>query len=138
MQAMNLDVIEVLDTGLLFSQAFINQNLQQELVKALAPFGVRGVLSGSGQARSSWKNISGVPILQNLGLADSVAKAVNLVRNATSKARNSQFLNVYIVAWSVTPSDLKQVIQQLGNEYEVVTPGKLLALIASAFSSAGK
>jgi hypothetical protein len=138
MQAMNLDVIEVLDTGLLFSQAFIDQDLQQEFVKALAPFGVRGVLSGSGQARSSWKNISGVPIIQNLGLADSVAKAVNLVRNATSKARNSQFLNVYIVAWSVTPSDLKQVIQQLGNEYEVVTPGKLLALIASAFSSAGK
>jgi hypothetical protein len=138
MQAMNLDVIEVLDTGLLFRQAFINQNLQQEFVKALAPFGMRGVLSGSGQTRSSWKNISGVPIIQNLGPAGNVDKAVNLVRNATSKARNSQFLNVYIIAWSMTPSDLKQVIQQLGNEYEVVTPGKLLALIASAFSFAGK
>ncbi len=129
MQAINLDVIEVLDTGLLFSQAFINQNLQQEFVKVLAPFGIRGVLSGSGQTRSSWKNISGVPIIQNLGPAGSVNKAVNLVRNATSKARNSQFLNVYIIAWSMTPSDLKQVIQQLGNEYEVVTPGKLLTKI---------
>jgi hypothetical protein len=138
MQAMNLNVIEVLDTGLLFSQAFIDQNLQQEFVKALAPFGIRGVLSGSGQARSSWKNVSGVPIIQNLGLADSVAKAINMVRNATLRTGNSQFLNVYIVAWTVTPSDLKQIIQQLGNEYEVVTPGKLLALIASAFSSAGK
>ena len=130
MQAMNLNVIEVLDTGLLFSQAFIDQNLQQEFVKALAPFGIRGVLSGSGQARSSWKNVSGVPIIQNLGLADSVAKAVNMVRIAALKAGNSQFLNVYIVAWTVTPSDLKQIIQQLGNEYEVVTPGKLLALSA--------
>lgn len=130
MQAMNLNVIEVLDTGLLFSQAFIDQNLQQEFVKALAPFGIRGVLSGSGQARSSWKNVSGVPIIQNLGLADSVAKAINMVRNATLRTGNSQFLNVYIVAWTVTPSDLKQIIQQLGNEYEVVTPGKLLALSA--------
>src|SRR6266446_105183 len=130
MQAMNLNVIEVLDTGLLFSQAFIDQGLQQEFVKALAPFGIRGMLSGSGQIISSWKNISGVPIIQNLGLADSVAKAVNLVRIAALKAGNSQFLNVYIVAWTVTPSDLKQIIQQLGNEYEVVTPGKLLALSA--------
>ena len=138
MQAMNLNVIEVLDTGLLFSQAFIDQNLQQEFVKALAPFGIRGMLSGSGQIISSWKNISGVPIIQNLGLADSVAKAINMVRIAALKAGNSQFLNMYIVAWTVTPSDLKQIIQQLGNEYEVVTPGKLLALIASAFSSAGK
>jgi len=130
MQAMNLNVIEVLDTGLLFSQAFIDQGLQQEFVKVLAPFGIRGMLSGSGQIISSWKNISGVPIIQNLGLADSVAKAVNMVRIATLKAGNSQFLNVYIVAWTVTPSDLKQIIQQLGNEYEVVTPGKLLALSA--------
>jgi len=130
MQAMNLNVIEVLDTGLLFSQAFIDQGLQQEFVKALAPFGIRGMLSGSGQIISSWKNISGVPIIQNLGLADSVAKAVNMVRIAALKAGNSQFLNVYIVAWTVTPSDLKQIIQQLGNEYEVVTPGKLLELSA--------
>src|SRR6266481_3287209 len=130
MQAMNLNVIEVLDTGLLFSQAFIDQGLQQEFVKALEPFGIRGMLSGSGQIISSWKNISGVPIIQNLGLADSVAKAVNMVRIAALKAGNSQSLNVYIVAWTVTPSDLKQIIQQLGNEYEVVTPGKLLALSA--------
>jgi hypothetical protein len=130
MQAMNLNVIEVLDTGLLFSQAFIDQGLQQEFVKVLAPFGIRGMLSGSGQARSSWKNVSGVPIIQNLGLADSVAKVINMVRNATLRIGNSQFLNVYIVAWTVTPSDLKQIIQQLGSEYEVVTPGKLLALSA--------
>jgi hypothetical protein len=75
--------------------------------------------------QSSWRIVSGVPVLQNLGLADSVDKAVNLVRNASA-----QFLNVYILAWSMTPSDLKQVIQQLGDRYEVVTPGRLLQLIA--------
>ena len=122
MQAMNLSVVEVLDTG--SSQAFINQGLQEEYVKVLAPFGVQGILSGSGQTQSSWKNVSGVPVLQNLGLGDSVNKTVNLVRNASA-----HYLNVYIMAWSMTPSDLKQVVQQLGNEYEVVTPGRLLEMI---------
>jgi len=122
MQAMNLSVVEVLDTG--SSQAFVNQGLQEEYVKVLAPFGVQGILSGSGQTQSSWKNVSGVPVLQNLGLGDSVNKTVSLVRNASVR-----YLNVYIMAWSMTPSDLKQVVQQLGNEYEVVTPGRLLEMI---------
>jgi hypothetical protein len=34
-----------------------------------------------------------------------------------------------VFAFKVTPSDLKQVVQQLGSEYEVVTPGTLLAMI---------
>ena len=122
MQAMNLSVIEVLNKGL--SQAFVNQGLQAEYVNVLAPFGVRGILSGSGQTQSSWRIVSGVPVLQNLGLADSVNKTVSLVRNASAR-----YLNVYIHAWSMTPSDLKQVVQQLGNEYEVVKPATLLAMI---------
>jgi hypothetical protein len=122
MQAINLSVVEVLDTG--SGQAFVNQGLQEEYVKILAPFGLQGILSGSVQTHSSWKNVSGVPVLQNLGLGDSVNKTVNLVRNASAK-----YLNVYIMAWSMTPSDLKQVVQQLGNGYEVVTPGRLLGMI---------
>jgi hypothetical protein len=129
MQAMKLSVVEVLDTGLGPSMAFINRGLQEEYVGVLAPFGVRGILSGSGQTQSSWRNVSGVPVFQNLGLADSVDKTVNLVRNASER-----FLNVYILAWSMTPSDLKQVVQQLGAEYEVVKPGRLLEMIASGFS----
>jgi putative glycoside hydrolase with GxGYxYP motif/GxGYxY motif-containing protein len=126
MQAMKLSVIEVLDTG--SGQAFINQRLQAEYVNVLAPFGVQGILSGSGQTQSSWSIVSGVPVLQNLGLGDSVNKTVNLVKNASAR-----YLNVYIMAWSMTPSDLKQVIQQLGSGYEVVTPGRLLEMIASSF-----
>ncbi len=124
MQAMKLSVIEVLDTGLGPSMAFINDDLQEEYVEVLAPFGLRGILSGSGQTQSSWRIVSGVPVLQNLGLADSVNKTVNLVRNASE-----QFLNVYVLAWSMTPSDLKQVVEQLGDEYEVVKPGQLLEMI---------
>jgi len=127
MQAMNLSVIEVLDTGLWPSMAFINQKLQQDYVEALTAFGVRGIVSGSGQTRASWRNVSGVSILQNLGLADSVNKTVSLIRNASK-----QFLNVYVFAWSMTPSDLKQVVQQLGDEYEVVMPGRLLEMITGA------
>src|SRR6266705_7003378 len=123
MQAMKLNVIEGLDSG--SSQAFVNPGLQTVYVDVLTPFGLKGILSGSGQTQSSWKNVSGVPVLQNLGLADSVSKTVNLVRNASA-----QYLNVYIMAWTMTPSDLKQVVQQLGNEYEVVTPGRLLEMIA--------
>ena len=66
-----------------------------------------------------------MPVIQNLGLADNVSKTVNLVRNASA-----QYLNVYVMAWTMTPSDLKQVVQQLGSEYEVVTPGRLLEMIA--------
>ena len=119
MYTIDLSVVEVLDTG--SGQAFVNQGLQEEYIKVLAPFGVKGILSGSGQTQSSWKNVSGVPVLQNLGLGDSVNKTVNLIKNASA-----HYLNVYIMAWSMTPSDLKQVVQQIGNEYEVVTPGRLL------------
>jgi GxGYxYP putative glycoside hydrolase C-terminal domain/GxGYxY sequence motif in domain of unknown function N-terminal len=135
MRAMNLRVIEVLDASLWPSMAFFNQRLQQIYVEALAPFGIRGVLSGAGMRGSSWRIVSGVPVLQNLGLAGSVDKTVGLIRNAmqqTTSQAPAQFLNVYILAWSMTPSDLKQVIQQLGDGYEVVTPGRLLQMIAGA------
>ncbi len=126
MQAMKLNVIQVLDTG--SGQAFTNPRLQAEYVNVLSPFGLKGILSGSGQTQSSWSMVSGVPVLQNLGLGDSVNKTVNLVKSASAR-----YLNVYIMAWSMTPSDLEQVVQQLGSEYEVVTPGRLLEMIASSF-----
>ena len=126
MQAMKLNVIQVLDTG--SGLAFVNPGLQAEYVNVLSPFGVKGILSGSGQTLSSWSTVSGVPVLQNLGLGDSVNKTVNLVKSASGR-----YLNVYTKAWSMTPSDLKQVIQQLGSEYEVVAPGRLLEMIASSF-----
>jgi GxGYxYP putative glycoside hydrolase C-terminal domain/GxGYxY sequence motif in domain of unknown function N-terminal len=121
-QAMKISIIQVLDSG--SSQAFVNPALQTTYVDVLAPFGVKGILSGSGQTQSTWKKISGVPVLQNLGLADSVGKTVNLIRNASA-----QYVNVYVMAWTMLPSDLQQVVQQLGNQYEIVKPSKLLEMI---------
>ena len=122
MQVMKLNIIEVLDSG--SSQAFVNPGLQTAYVDVLAPFGVKGILSGSGQTQSTWKKISGVPVLQNLGLADSVSKTVSLIKNASA-----QYLNVYVMAWTMTPSNLQQVVQQLGNQYEIVKPSTLLGMI---------
>ena len=122
MQTMKLNIIQVLDSG--SSQAFVNPGLQTTYVDVLAPFGVKGILSGSGQTQSTWKKISGVPVLQNLGLADSVSKTVSLIKNASA-----QYLNVYVMAWTMTPSDLQQVVQQLGNQYEIVKPSTLLGMI---------
>jgi hypothetical protein len=122
MQTMKLSIIQVLDSG--SSQAFVNTGLQTTYVDVLSPFGVKGILSGSGQTQSTWKNISGVPVLQNLGLADSVSKTVSLIKNASA-----QYLNVYVMAWTMTPSALQQVVQQLGNQYDIVKPSILLGMI---------
>jgi hypothetical protein len=127
MQDMNLTILQVLDASLLGDLAILNKDLQQRYVDGLKPFGLKGILSGSGLSRARWNRISGVPVYQNLGLADSVDKTLRLIRNASPASR---FLNVYIFAYKMTPSDVKQVTQQLGNEYEVVTPGELLSMIA--------
>ena len=145
MQNLHLTTLEVLDIDFLQStgipiianlrqtgMAFADTALQQQFIHALAPFGIRGLLSGSGVKKPGWTlSTNGVPVYQNLGLADSVAKTVELVRNATAaNQRRPFFLNVYIMAWSMTPGDIKQVIQQLGSGYEVVTPGALLKMVA--------
>jgi len=122
MQAMKLNIIEVLDAG--SGQAFVNPALQTTYVEVLAPFGIKGILSGSGRSQSTWKKVSGVPVFQNLGLADSVSKTVNLIKKASA-----QYLSVYVMAWTMTPSDLQQVVQQLGNQYQIVKPSKLLEMI---------
>jgi GxGYxYP putative glycoside hydrolase C-terminal domain/GxGYxYP third domain/GxGYxYP_N second domain/GxGYxYP_N 1st domain len=122
MQAMKLALIEVLDSG--SSQAFVNPALQTTYVDVLSPFGVKGILSGSGQSKSTWKKVSGVPVLQNLGLGDSVSKTARLIKNASA-----QYINVYIMAWTMTPSNLQQVVQQLGNQYQIVKPSRLLEML---------
>lgn len=122
MQSMKLSIIQVLDSG--SSQAFVNPGLQTTYVDVLAPYGIKGILSGSGQKQSTWEKISGVPVIQNLGLADSVSKTVSLIKNASA-----QYLNVYVMAWTMTPSDLQQVVQQLENQYMIVKPSTLLGMI---------
>jgi GxGYxYP putative glycoside hydrolase C-terminal domain/GxGYxY sequence motif in domain of unknown function N-terminal len=143
MQQMNLSLLEILDSTPLESsglpvlgglratgQAFSNEQLRHQFVHALAPYGVRGLLSGSGTTNPDWQLVDGMPIYQNLGLASSVSQAVDMLRKAASnKQQRPLFLNIYIMAWSLSPSDIKQIVQQLGSEYEVVTPGTLLAMV---------
>lgn len=149
LRAMNLSLLEVLDSGLLQSSglpltswlggsrmALTDQALQKRFVQALSPFGLGGLLSGAGSSTPGWSLLNNtVPIYQNLGLADSVSRATELIRNAAAaNQRRPLFLNVYLLAWKMTPSDVKQVVQQLGSGYQVVTPGALLSQVATATS----
>jgi hypothetical protein len=148
MQATNLTTLEVLDTdywqsaGLPFvadirktGMAFTDEGCQQRFVQALIPYGLRGLFSGAGLSKVAWKKINGIPLYQNLGLADSVASTLQLIRDATAAySQRPLFLNVYILAWKVTPSDLKQIVQQLGSSYQIVLPSTLLALLDETIS----
>jgi GxGYxYP putative glycoside hydrolase C-terminal domain/GxGYxY sequence motif in domain of unknown function N-terminal len=124
--------------GLRGSQLFSNAALQTLYIQALAPAGLNGILSGAGvKIPGLAYGAGGLPIYYNLGLADSVQSAVNLVKSATLLLRQRPlFLNVYLLAWKMGPSDIKQVIQQLGSGYEVVKPGTLLKMIEQVHSKA--
>jgi hypothetical protein len=146
MQNWQLAHLELLDTNFLqrvglsvvaflgrAGMTFVDENLQQQFAQTLQAFGVRGLLSGAGLSKPSWTiGAEQVPVYQNLGLADSVEKTVSLIRSAASGNERPLFLNIYILAWKMMPSDLKRVAEELGNDYEIVTPGTLLALLAKS------
>jgi hypothetical protein len=147
MQSMNLSLLEALDGGIAQImgvargrlQAFSSPSLQRTYVQALKPYGLRGILSGSGGKRPSWSVVDGVPIYQNLGLAQSIEDIKQLVKRAAASTKQPPlFLNIYVEAWRVTPTQIEQVIKSLGSGYTVVTPGELLALIARATEVSGK
>jgi len=145
MQQLNLTSLEVLESNfgqnlaLFFrallkgsGMALIDRTLQQRYAQELRPYGVRGILSGGGQDRACYSVFSGVPVYQNLGIATSVNEAVSMIKEgAAGYAGRPILLNIYVLAWKMTPSDLKQVAEQLGSDYEVVTPGTLLAMLIS-------
>ena len=118
------------------SQLFSNPDLQARFTEALSSIGLCGILSGAGfQLPGLTFSPDGLPVYHNLGLADTIQSTIALVKNATMIMKQRPlFLNVYILTWSMGPSDIKQAIQQLGNEYEVVTPGTLLRMIAQVHS----
>ena len=79
---------------------------------------------------ASWQMVNGLPVYRNLGLADSVDGAVRLIKLTAANAKRPLFLNVYCLAWSMSPSDIKQIKQQLDDSYEIVLPRTLLAMLA--------
>ncbi len=145
MQSMNMTTLEVLDTNLLQSSGlpvvsalggqtgmvFSDARSQDRYVQVLRPYGLQGILSGAGLKKVEWKSIDGIPLYQNLGLADSVEGTVAMIKDvANSRSERPLFLNVYILAWKMSLSDLKAVIEQLGSGYEIVLPKTLLAMLA--------
>ena len=129
MQHMGLTTIEVLDN--LVTKFFPYRAWQAAYAKSLAPFGVRGILSGDAYRRSGWRVVDGVPLILNLGLTNSVSMALDLIkRNTPTQPAQQHFLSVYIDAWKMSPTDVKTIIQALDERYEVVTPGTVLAMIA--------
>ena len=134
-------VVPVLESnipGLTGSQLFFNAALQTLYTQSLSAPGLCGILSGAGlKVPGLTYGAGGVPIFYNLGLADSVQAAVNLVRSSSIILKQRPlFLNVYVLAWKMGPSDIKQVIQQLGSGYEVVKPGTLLKMIEQVHAQA--
>ncbi len=145
MQQMSITTLELLDADVFqrsgiplvvyiggTAMSVTSTRLQEQFASALQPYGLVGILHGAGKRtdRLSFSS-EGVPIYRNLGLARNVRHTLNLNKRATaSHAERPLFLNVYILAWTMNPSMLKQVVQQLGDAYEFVTPGVLLTMLA--------
>lgn len=149
MQSMGLTTLSALDTDFLYNtrfpllskvsltgMSFTHRTRQKDFTHALKPYGVRGILSGAGflwNTIASWRMLNGLPVYRNLGLVGSVDRTIKLIKAAASKARRRPlFLNVYCLAWSMSPSDLKQVKEQLDDNYEIVLPRTLLAMLGQA------
>ncbi len=146
MQALGMTTLEVLDSDVVYSSGlpiiskaslngmgFTDSRRQHEFVNQLVPYDLRGILSGAGFVlkKASWQKVDNLPLYQNLGLAGSVESTINMIKlAATLSPQRPLFLNLYILAWSMGPSQLQQVMQQLGNGYENVLPRRLLAMLS--------
>lgn len=149
MQEMGLDTLQLLDADIFerngipyvsgvinIGKAILDEGLLTSFVNGLKPYGLKGLLNGEGIAQPDWSVNNGFPIYRNMGFASNVDQAVSLIRNAAAtKGERPLFLNVYISVWDMTPTMLKQVVQQLqqpSSEYTFVTPGVLLSMLTHA------
>lgn len=146
MQTLRMTLLNILDvdpiyrTGLPWLAAFswrgmrlTNTRIQHQFAQVLANYGVRGMLTGAGFTGlpAHWKNVDHLPLYNNLGFTETVAQTVQLIKLATwIYRRRPLFLNVYLIAWKMTPTLVQQIMRQLGDEYEYVLPSTLLALLS--------
>ncbi|GCE45908.1 GxGYxY motif-containing protein [Thermosporothrix hazakensis] len=145
MEALHLRTVQVLDANIFqhlplavravrtgAGLALIHAGRQQQYAEALAAHGMRGVLSGGGQRRPSWRLLEGLPICQNIGMAKDETHALALIQDAVAGNRQRPlFLNLYVQAWTMTPTDLKRLVERLerlDSTFAFVTPGTLLSL----------
>jgi hypothetical protein len=145
MQDLGMTTLEVLDSDVVYSSglplismtslkgmAFTDSERQHRYAQELLPYGVRGILSGAGFVlnRADWQEVNGLPLYQNLGLADSVEGTINTIKRAVIFSfQRPLFLNLYVLAWNMGPTQLRQVMQQLGDSYEYVLPRTVLAMV---------
>ncbi len=142
MQDMHLSILSVLDANILqrigipfavflTAMNFAGAEQQRRYVRELAPYGLRGILSGSGLIYNRWRVLDRIPIYQNLGLA---ANAAQIVRQVTRAARVHRqrplFLNIYLLAWNITLTEIKTAMEQLTGDYKFVLPCQLLSMLA--------
>src|SRR5260370_36130454 len=84
MQEMMIETLEVLDANILQNlplalrafffgsgMALIDREKQHLFAQNLSAFDVKGILSGGGQKRASWKTVSDLPSYQNAGIVKS-------------------------------------------------------------------
>lgn len=150
MAGMGMSTLEVLDAERLFGMGWPvvskvcwngmtlqHRQRQQQFARTLAPYGVRGLLSGAGFMflRGRWQAVEGMPVCHNLGLINLPRTALWFVRTAAKMyAQRPLYLNVYINAWSVTPTQITHIMQELGDEYTFVLPGTLLSMLSQRYS----
>jgi hypothetical protein len=139
LSGMGLSLLQVLDGDwpqrlglpLPASMRLSNVEEQRAFIEALRPAGLRGLLTGAGGLTLSYKKIINVPVYHNLGLVSSRSQLVHLVRGLqATHRRRPLFLQLYVLAWRLTPSALWEALQELREIAYPVTPGQLLQLIA--------
>ena len=133
LQTSDLTLLQVLDSRSWlswFNMRFLNPRLQKLFASGLATRGLLGIFSGAGGLFPSWGQRASVPIYQNLGLALNPQRAQSLVQS--SIARGTRFINLYVFAWKITPSDLLRIVQNLDGNVRVVSPARLIELLQQA------
>lgn len=145
MQSLAMTSLDILDvdalyaTGLPLLGAFswhgmrlTNPRIQQQFARVLADYGVQSLFNGAGLTGrpAYWKHLDQLSIYNNLGFTETVAQTVQLIKLATLFYRRRPLcLNVYLIAWKMTPTLVQEVMQQLGDGYEYVLPSTLLSLL---------
>ena len=146
MSGMGMRTLEVLDADRVFGSGWpfipkvsVNgmtlrkRQLLQQFGRTLSSYGVKGIISGNGFLfrNGRWLSIEKIPVCHNLGLVGSIKTTLLFVRMAAKIYRHRPlFLNVYVNAWFMGPTQIQQVMQQLGDEYTFVLPSTLLAMLA--------
>jgi hypothetical protein len=147
MEQIGMNTIEIFDTacafgaGLPLLRAFSltgmgmhKRRVQDTITAIMGVHGVHNILSGLGYTGLPGRTtiVNDVVIYHNPGYSDTVAHTVQLIKAASALTwQRPLYLNIYLLAWTMTPSAIKEVLAQLGPDYVCVLPSMLLSLLAA-------